>query len=203
MWGLWTAARYGGCRRPWGSTATVQIYRIVIVGVLCSQILLASLDRTPYEVNTFTSLKEVHYVHRSAYNWLCAQATPIALRQVEKSMSSKPSDNDDRYKALGFESTFDGSAGGIQWSDLVEELKTNLLRQDLRVRKFIMGEYDTKVGERELAKVPTPLPADWDATVKGLWRYWHLENAGVGLMVSWTLRGVPSTMGVYGDGADL
>ena len=82
-------------------------------------------------------------------------------------MTSKPSDNDERYKALGFESTFDGSAGGIQWSDLVEDLKTNLLRQDLRVRKFIMGEYDTKVGERELAKVPTPLPADWDGTVKG------------------------------------
>ena len=68
VWGLWTAARYGGCRRPWGSTATVQIYRIVIVGVLCSQILLASLGRTPYEGNTFTSLKEVHYIYRSAYN---------------------------------------------------------------------------------------------------------------------------------------
>ena len=46
----------------------MQIYRIVIVGVLCSQILLASLDRAPYEVNTFTSLTEVHYVYRSAYN---------------------------------------------------------------------------------------------------------------------------------------
>ena len=81
-------------------------------------------------------------------------------------MTSKPSDNDERYKSLGFESSFDGSAGGVQWSELVEELKTNLLRQDLRVRKFIMGEYTTKVGERDLAKVPTPLPADWDATVK-------------------------------------
>ena len=81
-------------------------------------------------------------------------------------MSNKPSDNDERYKTLGFESSFDGSAGGVQWSELVEELKTNLLRQDLRVRKFIMGEYTTKVGDKDLAKVPTPLPDDWDATVK-------------------------------------
>ena len=77
-------------------------------------------------------------------------------------MTSKPSDNDERYKTLGFESSFDGSAGGVQWSELVEELKTNLLRQDLRVRKFIMGEYTTKVGDKDLAKVPTPLPDDWE-----------------------------------------
>ena len=48
-------------------------------------------------------------------------------------MSNKLSDtNDDRFKSLGFESTFDGSAGGIQWSELVEDLKTNVLRQNLR-----------------------------------------------------------------------
>ena len=42
-----------------------------------------------------------------------------------------------------------------------------MLRQNLRVRKFVMGEYDTKsVGDRDLAKVPNPLPGDWDATVK-------------------------------------
>ena len=82
-------------------------------------------------------------------------------------MSSKPSDkNDERYKTLGFESCFDGSAGGIQWSELIEDLKTNVLRQDLRVRKFIMCEYETKSGERDLAKVPEPLPADWDAAAK-------------------------------------
>ena len=82
-------------------------------------------------------------------------------------MSSKPSDkNEDRFKALGFESCFDGSTGGIQWSDLIEDLKTNVLRQDLRVRKFIMGEYDTRSGERDLAKVPSPLHAEWDAPVK-------------------------------------
>ena len=70
-------------------------------------------------------------------------------------MSSKPSDNnDERYKALGFESCFDGSAGGLQWSEMIEGLKTNVLRQDLRVRKLILGEYDTKSGDRELAKVP-------------------------------------------------
>ena len=81
---------------------------------------------------------------------------------------TKPNDkNDDRYKALGFESAFDGTATGIQWSELVEGLKTNVLRQNLRVRKFVMGEYDTKsVGDRDLAKVPNPLPGDWDATVK-------------------------------------
>ena len=81
-------------------------------------------------------------------------------------MSSKLSESDQRYKSLGFERTFDGSAGGIQWSELIEELKTNVLRQNLRVRKFIMGEYDTTVSDRDLAKVPSPLPADWDAPVK-------------------------------------
>ena len=82
-------------------------------------------------------------------------------------MSSKPSENnEERYKALGFESCFDGSAGGLQWSDMIEGLKTNVLRQDLRVRKLIMGEYDTKSGDLDLAKVPDPLPADWDAAVK-------------------------------------
>ena len=38
-------------------------------------------------------------------------------------MSNKLSDtNDDRFKSLGFESTFDGSAGGIQWSELQDDL---------------------------------------------------------------------------------
>ena len=86
---------------------------------------------------------------------MCAQETPIALCQF--AMTSKPSDNDERYKTLGFESSFDGSAGGVQWSELVEELKTNLLRQDLRVRKFIMGEYTTKVGDRLGSTVVTVL----------------------------------------------
>ena len=89
-----------------------QIYRIVIVGVLRSQfLLLASLVRTPYEVNTFTSNTKNPFV-RSAYNCLCAQETPIELRRSAEQMSNKLSDtNDDRYKSLGFESTFDGSAG--------------------------------------------------------------------------------------------
>ena len=81
-------------------------------------------------------------------------------------MSSKLSESDQRYKSLGFERTFDGSAGGIQWSELIEELKTNVLRQNLRVRKLIMGEYDTTVSDRDLAKVPSPIPDDWDAAVK-------------------------------------
>ena len=40
---------------PWGSTVMMQIYRIIAVGLLCSLVLLASVERTPYEVNTFTS----------------------------------------------------------------------------------------------------------------------------------------------------
>ena len=43
---------HGGWNRPWGSAVMVQIYRVIVVGVLCSQISLASLVRTPYEVNT-------------------------------------------------------------------------------------------------------------------------------------------------------
>ena len=75
---------------------------------------------------------------------MCAQETPIVLRRFAIQMSSKPSDNnDERFKALGFESCFDGSTGGIQWSDLIEDLKTNVLRQDLRVRKLILGEERT------------------------------------------------------------
>ena len=61
------AGEHGGYQRPRGWLATVQIYRIVIVGVLCSLLLLASLDRTPYEVNTFTSNTKGPFV-RSAYN---------------------------------------------------------------------------------------------------------------------------------------
>ena len=81
-------------------------------------------------------------------------------------MSNKLSDtNDDRFKSLGFESTFDGSAGGIQWSELVEDLKTNVLRQNLRVRKLILGEYTTTVAGKDMAKVPVDADS-WDATVK-------------------------------------
>ena len=78
---------------------------------------------------------------RFAYNWLWAQVSHTEMRESAIEMTTKPSDkNDERYKALGFESTFDGSSGGIQWSDLIEDLKTNVLRQGLRVRKLIMGE---------------------------------------------------------------
>ena len=82
-------------------------------------------------------------------------------------MPNKLSDtNDGRYKSLGFESTFDGSAGGIQWSELVEDLKTNnVLRQNLRVRKLILGEYTTTVAGKDMAKVPVDADS-WDATVK-------------------------------------
>ena len=89
-------------------------------------------------------------------------------------MPNKLSDtNDDRYKSLGFESTFDGSAGGIQWSELVEDLKTNVLRQNLRVRKLIMGEYNTTVagkdmagfgGQRSMGTTSIRLPTDWTDT---------------------------------------
>ena len=62
---------YGGWRRRWGSTVMVQIYRIIVVGLLCSLVLLASVERTPYEVNTFTPNKKDPCL-RSAYNFLCA-----------------------------------------------------------------------------------------------------------------------------------
>ena len=50
-----TAALYGGCLRPWGSTAGWQIYRIILVGVLGSYLLVASGTGLHKEVNTFTS----------------------------------------------------------------------------------------------------------------------------------------------------
>ena len=50
--------------------------------------LLASLDRTPYEVNTFTSNTKDPFV-RSAHNCLCAQETPIELRRSAEQMSNK------------------------------------------------------------------------------------------------------------------
>ena len=82
-------------------------------------------------------------------------------------MSNKLSDtNDDRFKSLGFESTFDGSAGGIQWSELVEDLKTNVLRQNLRVRKLILGEYTTTVAGKAMAKVPVDAEA-WTVPTRG------------------------------------
>ena len=45
---------------------TVQMYRRNILGVLCSLVLLASVVRTPYEVN-IPLRKEGTYVIRSAY----------------------------------------------------------------------------------------------------------------------------------------
>ena len=77
----------------------------------------------------------------------------------------------ERYKALGFRAQFDGTSAGLPWAELIEELKTNVLRQPLRVRKLIMGEYTTKAGEHELAKVaatpahgiPPPQTNVWSA----------------------------------------
>ena len=81
-------------------------------------------------------------------------------------MSNKLSDtNDGRYKSRGFEGTFGGSAGGVQWSELVEDLKTNVLRQNLRVRKLILGEYNTTVAGKDMAKVPVDADS-WDPAVK-------------------------------------
>ena len=46
-----------------------------------------------------------------------AQVSHIELRESAIEMTAKTSDkNDERYKALGFESTFDGSSGGIRLS---------------------------------------------------------------------------------------
>ena len=101
----------------------LQIYRIVIVGVLCSQFLLASLVRTPYEVNTFTSNRRT-----LLYAPLITACVPrkrlLNCGDLLNRCPIKLSDtNDDRYKSLGFESTFDGSAGGVQWSELVRRPK--------------------------------------------------------------------------------
>ena len=105
------------------------IYRVKLGGVLCALILLASIVGLRTEVNTYHFLTRRTIVYAPLISGLCAQETPIELRQFGKQMSSKPSDkNDERYKALGFESVFDGSTGGIQWSELIEDLKTNVLR---------------------------------------------------------------------------
>ena len=72
----------------------------------------------------------------------------------------------ERYKALGFRAQFDGTSAGLPWAELIEELKTNVLRQPLRVRKLIMCEYTTKAGEHELAKVAATPPDGWDDPTK-------------------------------------
>ena len=70
----------------------------------------------------------------------------------------------ERYKTLGFKSQFDGKPAGMPWAELIEELKTNVLRQPLRVRKLIMGEYSTtsEADDIDLAKAPAKVPDDWD-----------------------------------------
>ena len=68
----------------------------------------------------------------------------------------------ERYKSLGFKAQFDGKPSGMPWAELIEELKTNVLRQPLRVRKLIMGEYNTKADDIDLAKAPAKVPNEWD-----------------------------------------
>ena len=79
-------------------------------------------------------------------------------------LSNDTAKDSERYKTLGFKSQFDGKPAGMPWAELIEELKTNVLRQPLRVRKLIMGEYDTKseADDIELAKAPAKVPDDWD-----------------------------------------
>ena len=87
----------------------------------------------------------------------------------------------ERYKSLGFKAQFDGTAAGLPWSELIEELKTNVLRQPLRVRSFIMGEYRTKAGDQDLARIPNPLPeaASWIRRLQRLWRPAAVVQAAV------------------------
>ena len=110
----WSAAWLGGYGQPWGSTAMMAIYRVRLGGVLCALILLASVVGLRTEVNTYHFLTRRTIVYAPLISGLCAQETPIELRQsAESEMSSKLSESDQRYKSLGFERTFDGSAGGI------------------------------------------------------------------------------------------
>ena len=84
-----------------------------------------------------------------AYNWLWAQVSPFGLQKFAKmsKLTDNTSKDSERYKSLGFKAQFDGKPSGMPWAELIEELKTNVLRQPLRVRKLIMGEYNTKAGE--------------------------------------------------------
>ena len=79
-------------------------------------------------------------------------------------LSNDTAKDSERYKTLGFKSQFDGKPAGMPWAELIEELKTNVLRQPLRVRKLIMGEYDTtcEADNIDLAKAPAKVPDDWD-----------------------------------------
>ena len=72
-----------------------------------------------------------------AYNCLCAQETPFGLPKFAKmsKLSADTLKDSERYKSLGFKAQFDGKPPGMPWAELIEELKTNVLRQPLRVIK--------------------------------------------------------------------
>ena len=68
-----------------------------------------------------------------AYNCLCAQETPFGLPKFARmsKLSNDTAKDSERYKTLGFKSQFDGKPAGMPWAELIEELKTNVLRQPL------------------------------------------------------------------------
>ena len=141
------AGWHGGYGDHGGRSAIIDSDRRRIVGVLCSMLVLATLGGVLIQVYlllTFTSIvKNPDYC--IAYNCLCAQETPFGLPKFARmsKLSDDTAKDSERYKTLGFKSQFDGKPAGMPWAELIEELKTNVLRQPLRVRKLIMGECDT------------------------------------------------------------
>ena len=82
----------------------------------------------------------------------------------------KKDSNQERYKTLGYKKPFDGKAGSGSWSELIESMKTNVLRLNLRQRKLVMGKYTAQAGAagdmKPLATIPEDWSESWDATAK-------------------------------------
>ena len=82
----------------------------------------------------------------------------------------KKDSNQERYKTLGYKQPFDGKAGSGSWSELIESMKTNVLRLNLRQRKLVMGKYTAQAGAagdmKPLATIPEDWSESWDVTAK-------------------------------------
>ena len=84
--------------------------------------------------------------------------------------NNKKDSNQERFKTLGYKKPFNGAAGSGSWSELIESMKTNVLRLNLRQRKLVMGKYTEKAGAagdmKHLASIPEDWDEPWDAAVK-------------------------------------
>ena len=142
MGALRAACRLGGGDDHGGQGRRLGSHRRRMIGILCSILVLVELGGLLIQVYlllTLTSLVE-NPTYCIAYNCLCAQETPLGLPKFAMSKLTKDVESE-RYKSLGFNAQFDGTAAGLPWSELIEELKTNVLRQPLRVRSFIMVQW--------------------------------------------------------------